>query len=99
MKNEEILRFYLGSEWKAVRDEVLRLDHNECQMCKAQGKYTKAQVVHHVQHLKDRPDLALSIWHRGQRQLVSLCNECHNKVHPEKGIRGKAKAVLTNEWW
>lgn len=99
MTNEETLRFYLGSEWKAVRDEVLRLDHNECQMCKAQGKYTKAQVVHHVQHLKDRPDLALTIWHRGQRQLVSLCNECHNKAHPEKGIRGKVKDVLTSERW
>lgn len=94
------IQFYKSAAWKKRRAEILNLDKNECQMCKAQGKYTKAQVVHHVQHLKDRPDLALSYKDEdGQRNLVSLCKQCHNKVHPEKFRTYTYKEPLTPERW
>ena len=54
--------FYSWPEWKSLRPEVLRLDNSECQRCKARGKYRPARIVHHVKHLEDRPDLALSVW-------------------------------------
>ena len=80
------LRFYNSGPWESVRDEVLKLDHNECQHCKAAGRYHRAEVVHHVQHLEDRPDLALEIYApaTGQRQLGSLCRACHEREHPER---------------
>ena len=36
-------------------------------------------MVHHIIPLSERPDLALSL-----SNLRSLCNECHNKNHPER---------------
>lgn len=92
--------FYKSTEWKKLRAAVLRMDRNECQMCKAAGRYSRAVTVHHVHHLKDRPDLALSLKdEHGKRQLVSLCKHCHNKVHPEKFKEYNYKEPLTPERW
>lgn len=75
--------FYSWKAWKRLRQSVLRLDHYECQLCKAKGRYSRAEIVHHVKRLKERPDLALSIWDNGERQLVSVCKRCHEGLHPE----------------
>lgn len=95
-------RFYDWPEWAAARDDVLRMDLGECQLCKARGRYRKAALVHHVQHLKDRPDLALSVFDpdTGRRQLVSLCRGCHEEQHPERMRRTAPKPEpLTEERW
>lgn len=100
MTDQEVKRFYASREWKLVREQVMALDHHECQLCKRRGVYTPAQTVHHVKHLKDRPDLRLSVWDGDERQLVSLCNDCHNRVHPEKAYKLPAKRKpLTPERW
>ena len=78
--------FYGWRAWKKCRIEVLKLDRYECQRCKTEKKrYRKAEIVHHVKHLTDRPDLALAIWDpdTGERQLVSVCKQCHEDLHPE----------------
>lgn len=104
-------KFYHSGEWQKIRAQVLEMDHYECQMCKASGKLTHRRadnkgmkqtlVVHHVHHLKDRPDLALSVYdENGERNLITLCEGCHNLVHPEKGTRGKpVQKPVTEEWW
>ena len=94
--------FYSWKPWKRLRESVLRLDNRECQLCKAKGKYRKAVVVHHVKHLKDRPDLAMSIYDGDERQLVSVCKQCHEELHPERTVRyryeKKTEAVTTERW-
>lgn len=94
--------FYSWTEWLQLRRDVLALDRFECQHCKERGKYSRAQIVHHVKHLRDRPDLALSAFDpdTGERQLVSLCKSCHELEHPE-AMRQTApkKPVLTMERW
>lgn len=75
--------FYQLAEWKRMREKVLRMDHYECQLCKAKGRYRKGFIVHHVKHLKDRPDLALSVWDGEERQLITVCKQCHEELHPE----------------
>ena len=97
-------RFYDSSLWRRKREEVLHLDHNECQLCKQHGIITKAQTVHHIIHLRDNPKLALLTYYNNNRQLISLCNDCHNKVHPEKNIKFKLKSekekdLITEERW
>lgn len=96
-------RFYFWAEWRGgVREQVLRLDHWECQRCKARGRYARAEIVHHVKHLRDRPDLALSIWDpaTGERQLVSLCKACHEAEHPEALTRYEpTREPVTAERW
>ena len=92
---KEIL-FYKSKEWLRKRAEVLELDHHECQRCKKLGHYTKATTVHHVKHLKQRPDLALSVYDGKERQLISLCAACHETEH---GHRHETKPPLTPERW
>jgi len=97
-------KFYDWPEWDEARMFVLeKLDHFECQKCKARGRYRKAVLVHHVKHLKRRPDLALS-WSdpdTGERQLVSLCRLCHEEEHPERGLKRYAAPAppVTVERW
>lgn len=81
--------FYHTTEWKRKRKEVLKRDHNACVRCRQLGKYTKAVTVHHVKHLKDVPELALTA-----DNLVSLCKDCHEAMHPEKN---KKKSGYRNE--
>ena len=93
-------RFYLSSEWKKTRAIVLEMDHHECQICKANGIYAPAEIVHHVNHLKDRPDLAFEIWHGGKRNLISVCKTCHETVcHPDRSGWKKEDVPLTPERW
>lgn len=69
-----------------MRAEVLRLDHGECRECRVKRhRHSRAVIVHHIKHLRDRPDLALSIWDpdTGERQLEAICKTCHEAEHPE----------------
>lgn len=92
--------FYSWAAWHKVRADVLKLDHNECQMCKAKGRYRRGSIVHHVHHLKDRPDLALSIYDdEGRRQLITVCKSCHEELHPESQQQHAAPMPLTEERW
>lgn len=74
--------FYHTTKWKYKRKDILKRDHNECQMCRKKGKYTRATTVHHIKHLRDAPELALT-----DHNLISLCNDCHDLMHPEKHKR------------
>lgn len=92
--------FYSWTEWEHLRLEVLKLDHFECQTCKRRGRYRRASIVHHVKHLKVRPDLALSVWDGKERQLVSLCKRCHEEEHPESQRPfARKKPPVTEERW
>lgn len=98
----EEARFYDSRAWRRLRREVLRLDSNECQRCKSLGRYRRGAIVHHVQHLADRPDLALSIWdpETGERQLVTVCKDCHEALHPEslRQFRVAVEPVTAERW-
>lgn len=96
--------FYLWPEWRnegyGVRAKVLKLDHYECQECKKKGRYRRATIVHHIKHLKNRPDLALSIYNGEERQLESVCKQCHEDLHPESQRQFKpAEKPVTEERW
>ena len=94
--------WYNSEPWRSTRETVLKADRYECQRCKERGRYSRAVLVHHVKHLKDRPDLALSIIDpaTGERQLVSVCKRCHEELHPEaqRQYRPKGKPVTAERW-
>lgn len=85
-------KFYKSREWTNLRKQAIERDNNECQMCKEHGKVSIAQCVHHIKHLKEHPELALDI-----NNLKSLCNICHNIVHPEKLSNPVTKPVIDIE--
>ena len=74
--------FYHSGRWKRKRAAILRRDGYLCQRCKRYGKQVPAVVVHHIQHADERPDLIYT-----DSNLISLCSQCHNLAHPEKGGR------------
>ena len=72
--------FYRSARWQRLRAQVLRRDKYLCQECKRYGRMRPAQMVHHIKHLDEYPELAYD-----PKNLQSLCLQCHNKKHPEKG--------------
>ena len=100
---DEIMKFYLTDDWKELRQKVLEECHNECQECLKSGKVTQAKIVHHVNELKHRPDLALSefyVDHEGNvhPNLVPVCQDCHNILH-ERICGNEYKPQLNEERW
>lgn len=75
--------FYLTDTWRALRTMILQRDHYRCQRCKKRW----AVIVHHIIPRKERPDLALS-----PDNLESVCEQCHNQLHPEKGQKRSRRA-------
>lgn len=74
--------FYQSPRWELKRRAILRRDGYMCQECKRYGRIRQATTVHHIKHLDEHPELAYT-----DSNLVSLCANCHNKMHPEKGGR------------
>ena len=79
IKQGNVRKFYKSREWRKKRRQIFLRDNYECQKCKSQGRYHKAEAVHHIKHLRDQPELALV-----DSNLISLCYNCHNEEHPEK---------------
>ena len=87
-------KLYKSAAWLHKRAEILDRDNHECQRCKRLGRMSRAECVHHVLHLRRRPDLALE-----DSNLMSLCLECHQYEHPEKLLNKVAKKIITIEQW
>lgn len=97
------INFYMSSSWQDLAAKVRQMDNCECQLCKQHGRYSRGVIVHHVKHLRDRPDLALSIYdpETGERQLITVCKQCHEEQHPE-ALRPnilKKREQITSERW
>ena len=89
-RDDKSKAFYNSTAWKKKRAEIIARDNGECQSCKAKGKVTidnpniksesgrkKVQiVVHHIQELKDYPELSLT-----DSNLVTWCWDCHEEHH------------------
>jgi 5-methylcytosine-specific restriction endonuclease McrA len=98
---DKVEQFYFTEDWKELREYVLDFYHYECQECLKKGDYTKADCVHHVMEVRQHPRLALSMYYvddkgKNQRNLVPLCNQCHNIVHDKLG-EWQRKDKFTNE--
>lgn len=93
--NDKLSKFYTSKTiWRPKRAEILKRDNYECQECKKLGKYSAATTVHHIKHLKQYPLLALT-----DSNLESVCDECHNILHPEKHKNYIPKEPINKERW
>lgn len=52
-----------------------------------------AVTVHHIEHLKAAPELALTL-----SNLESLCAACHEREHPERHRRRIANEIIPERW-
>lgn len=93
--------FYNDSYWRRLSHEIMKEQHNECQICRKRGKYTPAVLIHHVRELKQSPELAYSRWQdeeHKQLQLIALCQQCHEEQHPNR-FGNKGEHYSNDEWW
>jgi len=94
---------YNSPKWKAKSAKIKRRDEYKCVWCARYGKSRPAVVVHHIKHADEYPELAYM-----DENLVSLCQACHNKAHPEKARKSNRiryppppehKIFLWLYWW
>lgn len=84
--------FYRSAAWRRAREARLQMDHGICQECLRRWMHEDgvqvrpATMVHHIIPITERPDLKLDL-----TNMESLCYQCHNKEHPEKGAHGSGK--------
>ena len=78
-------KFLDSMRWLRKRASVLRRDGYLCQDCKRYGRKTPATLVHHVIPYEEDAAMALD-----EKNLVSLCEACHNRRHPERATGGKS---------
>lgn len=102
-------KFYHSKYFKRVKNEVLREQHYECEMCREKGKLTivkpalkRSGVVHHIKYVREYPELALSKYYYDEfghkhKQLIVLCNECHEIVH-ERAYKREPKFTNEERW-
>lgn len=104
INTDSLHRFYNSRSWRNLSHAVMREQHNECQLCKEKGKYSKAVVVHHVNFIRRRPDLAYSRTYtdgegRERKQLIALCHDCHEMIHERGAYRCISKKFMNEEKW
>ena len=81
--------FYSTWAWRAFRQRALERDLFECQICAQEGRFeldsegrphpVRATMVHHIVPVREAPERALDM-----DNLMSLCNACHERMHPER---------------
>ena len=68
-----------GRAWKRIRDSFVQ-QHPLCELCKAEGKLTPTQEVHHKVPLSQDGT-------HDRNNLIALCKSCHSKIHAQHGDR------------
>lgn len=91
---EIISKFYKTKRWQKKRKYILARDSYLCQECRKYGRTKEANTVHHIVFLEEFAkklitgiiDIAEFIrLALEDKNLISLCEACHSKMHPEKG--------------
>ena len=76
-RDKDRTKFYNSVAWRRAKRMRLEIDHYLCQKCLTEKcNVVPADVVHHIKPLQKCPEMGLVI-----DNLISLCHDCHNKIH------------------
>lgn len=89
--NQEVKNnFYWSNDWRKLSKEIIKRDHNECIVCKSNGKVSLDKlIVHHIYPIEQYPMLRLN-----KNNLITVCLSCHNGIHYKNN-----KNKWDDEWW
>lgn len=71
-------------EWKKKRLEILNRDNHKCCYC---GKTDGILQVHHKYYYKYPDGTRPKPWEYPNDALITLCDDCHRRVHKNKKIK------------
>ena len=84
--------FYNSTAWKRCRAAYREQIGNLCEDCLRDGRFTPAEIVHHIVPVTldnvDDPSITLNF-----ANLRAVCRECHAKEHGAKPRRYKVDAL------
>lgn len=74
-----------GKAWRKIRRAYVE-SHPLCEKCLEEGRYVKVEEVHHIVPVSEGGT-------NDADNLMSLCRNCHAKIHAEMGTRNHNKKV------
>ena len=77
-KKDKFDEFYQTPAWKNMRDYILSKNNYLCGECRKENRYTDADTVHHIVHLRAEGGWELRL---KESNLMPVCRACHNKIH------------------
>lgn len=89
---EDLLKTEEWREWREKRQKILNRDNNKCVYC---GKTHNLQV-HHKYYSKYPNGFRVYPWNYPDDALITLCDECHKKVHNKKKIKTYYRSYSDN---
>ena len=72
---------YARSFWKELAKEVYKRDEYKCQNCGSKHTFKNKLHAHHTKTWAKFPMARFEI-----KNIITLCQECHNWVHSKKNI-------------
>ena len=80
-RDDEESKLRNKNKWHKKSEEIREASQHLCAICKAEGRYNYKRIsVHHIEKLKERPDLLLDNYN-----LIALCDK-HHKLADEGKI-------------
>ena len=77
----DIHAFYQTAAWHRLSAKILAEQH-ECQICRSHHRYSPAEIAHHINMVREHPELALSEYaDDGSRNIIAVCRKCHSEIH------------------
>ncbi|EGT5422316.1 HNH endonuclease [Clostridioides difficile] len=80
--------FYGSKKWRIAKDKARVRDKNLCRLCYDNKTIKKADLVHHIEEVKQCKDKIYDT-----NNLICLCERCHREVH----LLYKSKASIIKE--
>lgn len=89
----EMIVFKYDKRWKRKASVIKKRDDYLCQVCKRNNKTTEGTHVHHISPVETNPDLAME-----NNNLITLCNDCHEKMHNRTTGQLTKLGYLLKKW-
>lgn len=85
---QEFLDSYGSTRWQEKKNKILTRDNYTCAIC---GKHGNEHTLMHVHHLTYKNCKDGKAWNCPDEDLVTLCEDCHEKVHSGFPFKDKTR--------
>lgn len=88
-------KIYNSTKWKALKTAKLQ-ESPLCQMCLKKGVITPAAHCHHIiSFMKAKNELEMQALAFDYNNIMTLCAQCHQKIHNGKNEKSHDKFYLS----